>query len=437
MANALRNQDEILQKLGIEALNAMQLEAVKAIQKHPEVILLSPTGTGKTLAFLLPIITELDSESKDIQALILVPTRELAIQIEQVIRSMGSGFKANAVYGGRSGYKDKEELSHTPSILVGTPGRVADHIRNETIAVDKVNTLVLDEFDKSLEIGFKNEMREIIFAVPKVKRKILTSATENVEIPDFAGIKEPKRLNYLQQKVKTLARKIVISPDKDRLKTLTDLLGHLNGQSGIIFCNFKETIQFVGAHLARKDIDYGAFHGGLEQVERERSLVKFRNGSHRILLATDLAARGIDVPELDFIIHYQLPLREPEFIHRNGRTGRMHSEGTAYILRWEKEELPSFIVDTTVHDDLSPNTTDVQRWCTLYITGGRRDKISKGDIAGLFFKQGGLNKDELGRIELKQDASFVAVPASKSRKLIEELNNSRLKKKKVRISLMN
>lgn len=166
-------------------------------------------------------------------------------------------------------------------------------------------------------------------------------------------------------------------------------------------------------------------------------MIKFRNGSHQILLATDLAARGIDVPELDYIIHYELPMRKDEFIHRNGRTARMNTDGTAYILKTEREELPIFIKGSEIINIKNSSIPENSKWSTIYISGGRKDKISKGDIAGLFFKQGNLNRDELGIIELKHDCAFVAVPTSKTKGLVNQLNNSRLKKKKVRISVLD
>ena len=214
------------------------------------------------------------------------------------------------------------------------------------------------------------------------------------------------------------------------------LLQHTGKGTGIIFCNLKDSIQLVSDYLNNKGVDHGCFYGGLEQLDRERALIKFRNGSYRILIATDLAARGIDVPEMNFIIHYELPPRPDEFVHRNGRTARMNAEGTAYVLKWDKEELPPFIngPEMQLMKNLTKEKTD--KWDTLHISGGRQDKISKGDIAGLFFKQGELDKSELGVIELKQDCAYVSVPRSKSQQLIHELNNSRLKKKKVRISLL-
>ena len=436
MSKAIKNQKDILEKLNIEQLNPMQEEAQVAIHTCPEVVLLSPTGTGKTLAFLLPIIAELDPKASEVQALILVPSRELAIQIEQVAREMGTGYKINTVYGGRPFSKEKTELKHRPALLIGTPGRLADHLRRETFSPDWIKSLVIDEFDKSLEIGFEEEMGEIMTFLPKVKKKILTSATHGVAIPRFVGLQRPVSVNYLEEKIAQLKVKAIVSPSKDKLETLADTLGHLGNQPGIIFCGFKDSIQRVSDFLSEKRIPHGCFHGGLEQKDRERALIKFRNGTHQILIATDLAARGIDVPEIKFIIHYHLPPRIQEFTHRNGRTGRMHREGTAYILIWKEDSLPHFIPDLEV-EELNPGPLPTtSKWQTVFISGGRRDKISKGDIAGLCCKQGQLEKEELGIIELKQDCAFVAVKTSKVKQLIRLIDNGRLKKRKIRVNLI-
>lgn len=333
MSENIKDQEAILKKLGIEQLNPMQIATHEAITNHDEVVLLSPTGTGKTLAFLLPLLAQLDSTLEQVQLLIMVPSRELAIQIEQVVREMGSGFKANAVYGGRSGSKDRVELKQAPAILIGTPGRIADHFRRETIDASHIHSLVLDEFDKSLEVGFEPEMMEIIESLPANTKKILTSATQKVEIPDFVGLRNPEHLNYLTEEESKLTLKLIAATTRDKTDALVQLIGHIGEGSGIIFCNFKDTIQEVSDALYDHQISHSCFYGGLEQQERERALIKFRNGTSRLLLATDLAARGIDVPALDFIIHYQLPPKKEEFTHRNGRTARMQQDGTAYLLK--------------------------------------------------------------------------------------------------------
>ena len=436
MQNTIKNQEKILAKLGIEKLKPMQEEAVLAIGSSKDVVLLSPTGTGKTLAFLLPIIADLDPDNKEIQVLILVPSRELAMQIEQVFRSMGSGFKANAVYGGRSGAQDKLDLKHRPAVLIGTSGRVADRLRRDNFSIKGIKTLVLDEFDKSLEIGFEAEMTEIIAALPNIEKRILTSATQKIEVPEFVGLIDPLVIDYLDEEINQLTIKTVISDSKDKLDALVDTLCHIGNQPGIIFCNFRDSIDRVSEFLSANKISHDCFHGGMEQIDRERSLLKFRNGTHQILVATDLAARGLDIPEIKFIIHYHLPPKEHEFIHRNGRTARMDKEGTAYVLKWEEEDLPEFIQNAEVAQLQDAPVPNPSSWRTLYITGGRRDKISKGDIAGLFFKQAELNKSDLGIIEVKQEFSFVAVKTSKVNRIIKAVNNSKLKKKKVRVSLI-
>ncbi len=437
MANEIKSQQEILAKLGISDLNEMQQQAIPVIEKSKNTILLSATGTGKTVAFLLPIIKSLDANIEEVQALIVVPTRELAIQIEQVIRDMGSGFKVNAVYGGRSKSKDKIELKHIPAILVGTPGRILDHFDDNRFSKDSIKTLVLDEYDKSLEIGFEAEMSEIVTSLPAINKRILTSATQGVAIPKFVKLDNPTVLDFLSDKVdEKLAIETIISPDKNKLGTLLKLLKYIGNEPGIIFCNFRDSIEMVSDFLFENNISHTNFSGGMEQKDRERALIKFRNGTSQILVSTDLAARGIDIPELKFIIHYELPHSEVEFTHRNGRTARVNEKGTAYILKWKDQRLPEFIEITEVFDIPQTKTKDAETWETLFISGGRKDKISKGDIAGLFIKQGNITSEQLGNIELKQDCAFVAVPRHLANKLVTDLNNSRLKKKKVRIYIL-
>jgi len=434
MSGRKKDQAEILKKLGIEQLNQMQVEAHKAISENDEIVLISPTGTGKTIAFILPILNELDRHFKQIQVLILVPSRELAIQIEQVAKEMGSGYKINAVYGGKAGYKDKLDLKHPPHILIGTPGRIADHIRNQTISTEEIKTLILDEYDKSLETGFEKEMKEIISILPPLDKMILTSATRKATLPAFIKLKNPTYLTFENEKPNQLLIRTITSPSHQKLRNLERLLGYLGKGRGIIFCNLKETLHLVDTFLNQQKISHSTFFGGMEQQDRERSLVKFRNQTHRILLATDLAARGIDVPELDFIIHFELSFKKDEYLHRNGRTARMHQNGVAYLMLRENEKLPGFVVNAQEVKLQPTNPAPQSLWETLYISGGRKDKISKGDIAGLFFKQAGLSKEELGVIELKQDCAYVAIHRSKTKKVIQQLNNSRLKKKKVRIT---
>ena len=427
----MKTQKEIINKLGISALNEMQVLADVAISNNENVILLSPTGTGKTLAFLLPIINQMDFENNGVQLIIVVPSRELAIQIEQVIREMGTGLKCNSVYGGQSFNQDRINLKHVPAIIVGTPGRLADHLNRNTFSLDFVKTMVLDEFDKSLEIGFEDELKIICSSLYHVKKRILTSATNQVEIPRFVNLESPKIVNNLKKGDGVLKIKSILSADKDKLESLSDALLKLNGKSGILFCNYKDSINRVSDFLSHKGISHGCFYGGLEQHDRELALIKFRNGSHNLIVATDLAARGLDIDKIDFIMHYHLPLREHEFIHRNGRTARMHNNGTVFILHHSDEKLPDFIPDMETAELLRVEESKALEWSTVMISGGRRDKISKGDVVGFCIKQGGLNSEDLGLIELQQNNSFVAIKTKMVSQLIEKIDRTKLKTKKI------
>lgn len=435
MANSIKEQQEILEKLKIYALNPMQEEALEVIKNTENTILLSPTGTGKTLAFLLPLLEQLDPECSEVQALIIVPSRELAIQIEQVVRNMGSGYKANAIYGGRAISKDKIELKHTPAILIGTPGRLADHFEQSRFTTENIKTLVIDEFDISIEVGAGGEMKSIMSYLPNVTKRILTSATQGASIPGYLKLDKATTLNFLKKETSSkLAVKTVLSPSVNKHNTLVELLHHLGNAPGIVFCNKKESIEDLSQFLDKKDIAHTCFHGGMEQRDRERALIKLRNGSASILIASDLASRGIDIPEMSYIIHFEIPSALQEYTHRNGRTARVNSKGTAYLIKGKNEIFPEFIEKSKVEILTKNGVLKPQFWTTLFISGGRKDKISKGDIAGLFFKQGKISKDQLGVIELKQDCAFVAVPVSIADSLVGHLNNSRLKKKKVRVN---
>ncbi|GAB5539143.1 MAG: DEAD/DEAH box helicase [Salibacteraceae bacterium] len=432
----MKSRTEMLQKLGVSELNTMQIKALDSISSNTNTVLLSPTGTGKTLAFLLPIIEFINPNTEVVQALIIVPTRELALQIEQVVRDMGAGIKANAVYGGQSFNQDRLNLKHTPSLIIGTPGRVSDHLRRNTFSLSELKFLVLDEFDKSLEIGFEPEMKQISKATPKGSKRVLTSATNEVTIPEFIELESPSVIDNADKGKSKMSIYKVSTPTKDKLETLVALLSKLQNETGIVFCNFKDSIDRVSDYLHERGVPHGCFYGGLEQHDRELSLLKFRNGSHRVILATDLAARGLDIPEIQFIVHYHLPLKEHEFVHRNGRTARMHKDGEVYVLHFAQESLPDYLSDLEEAPLINKESPikELTQWKTIMLSAGRREKISKGDIAGLCYKEGGLDKGDLGVIELKADEAFFAVKADKALDLIQQLNGKRLKKAKLRVS---
>jgi ATP-independent RNA helicase DbpA len=437
--NINKRQSTYLKKLGIEMLNTMQLETIKIIDEHKDLVLLSPTGSGKTLAFLLPLIEQINAQSEQTQLLILAPSRELAIQIEQVIRSLGAGLKTLCCYGGHLIQTERNSLKHPPEVIVGTPGRVADHIRRGHISTQYIKHLVLDEFDKSLELGFHNEMKEIIADLHRVKQRILTSATAMDEIPDFVRIKDYETLNFLpQQQIQdNLTLKAVRSEGKDKLEAFFQLACQLGNEPMVVFVNHREAADRISGHLKDMGLAHDIFHGGLKQEERERALIKFRNGSHHILLTTDLASRGLDIPDIKYVIHYHLPKEKEVFIHRNGRTARMKASGMAYLILAEEEAIPEYIEASITFETL--NTThplpESPQWQTIYIGHGKKDKVNKIDIVGLFIKKGKLQKNELGIIDVLDHSAFVAIERSKVNKVIELLKNERIKGKKLKMSI--
>ncbi len=439
MGMAEKSWELAINRLGIEFLTDMQKNALDAFTKYNNIIIISPTGSGKTLAFLLPLLDHLDKNKQAVEVLIITPSRELAQQIEGVFRNMGTEFKVNSCYGGHSMSTEKNNFILPPAVLVGTPGRIADHLRSGNISMASVNTLILDEFDKSLEFGFQNEMSYIISRLPAVKRKILSSATNLNEIPEFTGIANPIILNYLVQEKdgNNLQINIVKSQKKDKLDCLFHLLCNLGSAPTLVFCNHREAVERISIHLKEMGIANDYFHGGLEQTERERMLVRFRNGSSFILITTDLASRGLDIPDISFIIHYQLPTTDESFIHRNGRTARMHSSGSSYLILSEEENIPTYIKPGYSIYKLSEDLIMPEKpiWQTLYLGGGKKDKINKMDIAGFLFKQGGLNKDELGYIDVKDHHSYAAVKYDLIHSVIKRIRDSKIKNKKIKIEI--
>ncbi len=429
-----------LSNLDIPVLNEMQEQALHTIQDEKDTILLAPTGSGKTLAFLLPILHLLKAGQPGVQCLIISPTRELAIQIERVWQKMSTGFKVNTCYGGHPMQTEVNNLSQPPALLIGTPGRIVEHITRSSFDTKTVRTIVLDEFDKSLVMGFQEQMAAIITALPSLEKRILASATNKLVIPAFVGVTKPVTLNYNKSEGKStdgLSIKSVVSATQDKFDALLQLLCYFGTEPTLIFCNQRETTEIASARLIEHGIASAPFHGGLEQLEREITLVKFRNGSTVFLVASDLAARGLDIPEVKNVVHYELPMKNNEFIHRNGRTARMHSEGTAYLILSPGAELPAYleskpeIFQLPAEQELPPYPA----WVTLYISGGKKDKLSKIDIVGFLSKKGALQKEELGKIEMMDHMSFVAVKKEVVAPLLKAVQNEKMKGKKYKIAV--
>ncbi len=431
----------LLQNLNIKELNEMQQAVIDAVAAHDEVIVLSNTGSGKTLAFLLPILQLLDAESKNTQALVMVPSRELALQIDEVFRKMGTSYKVTLCYGGHKREIEENNLIEAPALIIGTAGRLADHIRRHNFEVNDIETLVLDEFDKSLELGFLEEMEFILKSLKHVRKKILTSATQASEFPDFIQLKNPHTVNFLTdgEEAANAALEVMAlhSPDKDKIDTLFNFLCYANNRPCIVFCNHRESVERVSMLLAEKGLRTCYYHGGMEQRERESELCMFKNGTSNILITTDLASRGLDIPGVRYIIHYHLPLSEDVFTHRNGRTARMHDFGTAILLLSEEEKIPAYITDA-VNEIKIPETNEVPlktQWSTLHLSVGKKDKVNKIDIVGFLSQRGELKKDDIGLIEVKDFYAFVAVRRSKAGETLRLVQNEKIKNKKVKIGV--
>jgi ATP-dependent RNA helicase DeaD len=429
----------ILLNLGIESLNEMQVAAQETILNDNNILLLSPTGSGKTLAFLLPIFEIIEPEIAGVQCLILVPSRELGLQIEQVWKKMGTDYKVNVCYGGHSIETEIKNLSNPPAVLIGTPGRIADHLERGTFKVDAIQTLVLDEFDKSLQLGFHEQMSFIISRLSKLNKRILVSATSDIEIPKYTRVVNPTVLYFIpsEEEQSNLDMKMVVSKEKDKINSLFHLICSLKSQSALIFCNHRDAAERISEALNQKGIYATYYHGGMDQDERERALIQFRNGSVNYLVTTDLAARGLDIPEMKHVIHYHLPSKEDEFTHRNGRTARMLATGTAYIITHESEKKLDYI-------DYGMKILNVESYTTLpkppefqtiYVSGGKKNKLNKIDIVGFFSQKGKLEKGDLGLIEVKDFISFAAVKSSKVKDFLKNIRDEKMKGKKYKIEV--
>ncbi len=428
------NIQTILNKLHITALNEMQQHAAEAILgSDGDVVLLSPTGSGKTLAYLLPLIQQLDADSDAVQALVITPGRELALQSDTVLKSMGSGLRSTACYGGRAAMDEHKVLKEVkPQIVFGTPGRLNDHLDKENISRYGIRYLVIDEFDKCLEMGFQGEMQKLIKSLPGLRRRILLSATDAAQIPSFVSLGKTKKLSFLSEGEQTSNRVTlyeVHSPQKDKLDTLRQLLLTVGDESSIVFLNYRDAVERVDNYLREQGFTTSCFHGGLEQKQREDALYKFSNGSANILVATDLASRGLDIPDIQNIIHYHLPESEEGYIHRVGRTARWDASGRTFFILNDGEQIPDYVEGDIEPFEPQPTTDSipVPRMATIYIGKGKKDKLSKGDIVGFLCKTGGLKSDEIGRIDVKDRYTYVAVKREKVKQVLRETQGEKIK----------
>ncbi len=434
-----------MERLQIEQLTPMQRDMLAQFGKQQNMTLLAPTGSGKTLAFLLPLLEQVQKQPQRLQTIIIAPSRELAIQIDSVWKSMKSPAQSVCCYGGHAIATEKKDIARVqPALIIGTPGRLLDHLDKGNINAKGVISLVIDEFDKSLELGFQEQMESIMAYLPSLKQTILCSATDIDELPEFASIEEPIRVDYLdgglvqsavddaEEPASRLQMYRVVSPAKDKIECLYNLLCTLGNESTMLFCNHRASVDRVYSLLKEKGILAVRYHGGMEQMDRERSLYTFRTGSRHLLVATDLAARGLDIPEVQHVIHYHMPIDQEAYTHRNGRTARWTSTGSAYVLLHGEEKMPAYLqelLDEMPILELPAQPTSIPKpeWATVYIGKGKKHKLSKMDVVGFLCKKGRLSAQDLGLIVVQPTCCYVAVRRRKLKSLLQLVHNEKIK----------
>ncbi len=430
--------DNINWRLGIAGLNPMQ-KAMMTEQSR-NIVLLSPTGSGKTLAFAIAMLQSLQAPGGEVQAVVIAPSRELVMQIYRVVRELATCYKTLAMYGGHSMIDEKNSLSPVPDIIVATPGRLLDHINRRTVDLHNVKVLVLDEYDKALELGFHDEMKKVMRVMPNLSRTILTSATRLAEMPEFIKLCNPATLDFLSGASKPRERMAVVqveSPSRDKVETLIKLLRSMSNGRVIVFVNHRESADRLYAHLRRAGLPVGLYHGALDQPDREKAVDLLNNGTTPILVSTDLGARGLDIEEVKSIIHYHIPLTKETWTHRNGRTARVDASGTVYMITSEADNIPDYVIFDRSYVPTGRSADPIHaEMATLYFNAGKKEKISRGDIAGFLIKCAGLEAGEIGRIIVRDHSAIAAVPALKAEKVLAVASVEKLKGKRVRISLL-
>ena len=426
--------EALTQKLHL-TLNAMQTAVCDELLQHTDnLMVLSPTGSGKTLAYLLPLTQLLDAQSNQVQAVVVVPGRELALQSATVLKDMGCGLRGMACYGGRATMDEHRKLREVqPQIVFATPGRLNDHLQKGNIDTHAIRYLFIDEFDKCLEMGFHDEMQQLIGLLPKAIRSVLLSATPAEELGSQTLVTRFfKVLNFLPEDEQVSQRVTIYrvqSEEKDKLPTLRQLLLSFQGASTIVFLNYRDAVERVATYLREQGFVVSHFHGGMEQRQREDALYRFSNGSAPTLVSTDLAARGLDIPNIANIVHYHLPETEDGYVHRVGRTARWDKQGKAFFILHGQEQIPAY-VDADVADFALPQVLPEPtqpRFQTLYIGKGRRDKLSKTDIVGFLCKKGGLKGDDIGRIDVRDRYTYVAVARTKAKQVVQRTQGEKIK----------
>lgn len=435
-----------LESLGYHQMTLIQATALPLALAGKDLIAQAKTGSGKTAAFALPLLTRLNPRDFGTQALVLCPTRELATQVATEIRRLArhqQNIKVVVLCGGQSIGPQIGSLSHGAHIIVGTPGRIKDHLRKETLDIGRVSTLVLDEADRMLDMGFIEDIESIISQTPASRQTLLFSATYPSDIEGLS-----KRFQQAPQRIsvdvshgeQNIKQHLYVCEKGDRLEGLVKLLAHYRPQTSVVFCNTKALVRDVCAHLSRTGIHAVALHGDMEQRDRDQVLIQFKQRSVAVLVATDVAARGLDIDDLPAVINFELP-RDPDvYVHRIGRTGRAGKEGWALSLFGDRELYKLKAINESLQLELEFEALTTLAWndqplqppefVTLCIGGGRKDKVRPGDILGALTGEAGIDGKAVGKITVTDYSAYVAIARNQADKALGRLLNGKIKGRK-------
>lgn len=430
-------EKRVLSIPGVRDLNAMQ--RIVLDRDPTDLVLVAPTGSGKTLAFAIAMLRQLHTTGNGVltpRALVIAPSRELVLQIAGVLKELaGDTLRTTALYGGNPFSAEQATLqSNGADIVVATPGRLNDHLNRGTLSLENLQQLVVDEYDKTLELGFEDDLRRIVRRLPRQRLNMLTSATAIAAFPDYLDLDRAPVLDFSARRHITVMT--VPSAERDKLDTLAALLrGICTKTRAIVFVNHRDAAQRVADGLKARHIDAALYHGGLEQQQRRQAVAMFDADAAPVLVATDLAARGLDIENMGAVVHYHMPVDKQAYIHRNGRTGRAGAGGEAYVITGPDEDTPDFIVAD--HPYLPDGTAQNHVWARmamLYINAGKRNKISRGDVAGFIIKQCGVPAEDVGRITVGDTWTLAAIKPAYATAVCECARSARLKNTRVRIT---
>ena len=448
---------EVLKELGFENPTPVQAQSIPLLREGKDLIAQAETGSGKTAAFGLPLLSDINLESRRVQALVLCPTRELCAQVARELRRLGRkhmGLQVLVVAGGAPIGPQWSALERGVHIVVGTPGRVIDHLERRSLDLRGIRTLVLDEADRMLDMGFEESLTRIVEDCPEKRQTVLFSATFPRTIEGLSKRYQKNAVRITIEKSTEDAPRIeqilVRAEPEERMKALLHVLREYPSDSCIVFVNFKATAKDLVSGLRVLKVAAGALQGDMEQYDRDQMMARFRNGSIRVLVATDVAARGIDVPNLGLVVNYEAPIQTEDYVHRIGRTGRAGAQGVAVTFLSEKEQPKLERIEKTVATRLQQEPMPV--WAeqtvnalaseidyqasmrTLMISGGRKDKVRPGDILGaLTGEAGALQGSQVGKIEIHDRFSYVAVKADIASIALRRLQDGRIKGRKFRV----